>query len=96
MTQTQGQRGLKRNVSTSSVQEQEIYDIMIRAISMGNYHRITAQILKETKNFSVMQQIRSNHMELILSREGGMFENEAKKVVRYLEQDGQVTVGRLD
>ena len=43
-----------------------------------------------------MQNIRSNHMQMILTREGGMFENEAVKVVRYLEQDGQVTIGRLE
>ena len=43
-----------------------------------------------------MNQVRSTHMLQILTREGGMFDHEAQKVVKYLEQDGYVTIGRLD
>ena len=63
---------------------------------MGCYHRVSEKVMQECKNFSTVNQIRSNHMQLILTREGGMDDHEANKVVKYLEQDGYVTIGRLD
>lgn len=54
------------------------------------------KILSEATKFSTHDAIRSKQLQIILAREGGIFDQDATKVVNYLDIDGQVSLHKLD